>query len=87
MGFATGHVLPGRGHDIQKLSLLNVMQHTYSLRLLGFAVINIPLRADSASVMADLQDRSAFLLHNDKKQQCCYAFTNNLMCCLSVSHC
>ena len=45
--------------DISKVSLLNLKQHTSDMRLLGLAIINNPLRAHSASVIAELQDRSA----------------------------
>ena len=51
--------------DISKVSLLNLKQHTSDMRLLGFAIFNNPLRADSASVIAELQDRSAVCMPCD----------------------
>ncbi len=62
MAFVGGKVTKASEHDLTRISLLNLKQHTCDMRLLGFAVISMPLRADSASVISELQDRSAYIM-------------------------
>ncbi|KAL3153008.1 hypothetical protein ABBQ38_012035 [Trebouxia sp. C0009 RCD-2024] len=56
--FVGGKVNAASRQDLSKISLLNLKQHTHDIRLLGLAVYNNTLRADSASVIAELQDRA-----------------------------
>ena len=53
----TGRVLAESRQDLSKLNLLNITQHTYGMRLLGFAVISNPLRSDATAAITELQDR------------------------------
>ena len=57
LGMATGRVLAESNQDLSHLSLQNIKQHTFGMRLLGFAVISNPLRSDSQAAIAELQDR------------------------------
>ncbi|KAL3153004.1 hypothetical protein ABBQ38_012031 [Trebouxia sp. C0009 RCD-2024] len=56
--FVGGKVNAASRQDLSKISLLNLKQHTHDIRLLGLAVYNNTLRADSASVIAELQNRA-----------------------------
>ncbi|KAL3140952.1 hypothetical protein ABBQ32_005476 [Trebouxia sp. C0010 RCD-2024] len=56
--FAGGKVNAASQPDLSKISLLNLKQHTHDIRLLGLAIYNNSLRADSASVIAELQNRA-----------------------------
>ncbi len=57
LGMVTGRVLAESRQDLSKLNLLNITQHTYGMRLLGFAVISNPLRSDATAAITELQDR------------------------------
>ena len=59
MVFVGGKVNDASRQDLSKISLLNVKQHTHDIRLLGLAVYTNTVRPDSASVIAELQNRSA----------------------------
>ena len=55
--FLGGQLLPTSTLDVASISLGNLKQHVCDMRLLGFAVIDNPLRADSAAVISKLQER------------------------------
>ncbi len=57
LGMITGRVLAESRQDLSKLNLVNITQHTYGMRLLGFAVISNPLRSDATAAITELQDR------------------------------
>ena len=56
-GLITGRVLAESKQDFTKISLQNIKEHTYGMRMLGFAVVSNPLRNDSAAAINELQDR------------------------------
>ena len=57
LGLAEGRILADSKQDLTKITLQNIKQHTYGMRLLGFAVISNPLRSDSTAAITELQDR------------------------------
>ncbi|DBA76073.1 TPA: hypothetical protein ACH3X1_009818 [Trebouxia sp. C0004] len=57
LGMVTGRVLAESRQKLGKLNLLNITQHTYGMRLLGFAVISNPLQSDAIAAITELQDR------------------------------
>ena len=57
LGLAAGRVLAESTQDLTKINLQNLSQHTYGMRMLGFAVISNPLRSDSTAAITELQDR------------------------------
>ncbi|KAL3140947.1 hypothetical protein ABBQ32_005472 [Trebouxia sp. C0010 RCD-2024] len=56
--FVGGKVNAASRQDLSKISLLTLKQHTHDIRVLGLAVYSNTLRADSASVIAELQNRA-----------------------------
>ena len=48
-------------HDMSKVSLLNLKEHTHDMRVLGIGIHSNILRSDSASFIAELQNRWAVL--------------------------
>ena len=59
LGLVAGRILAESKQDLTKLNLQNIRQHTYGMRMLGFAVISNPLRNDSIAAITELQDRYA----------------------------
>ena len=57
LGMIAGRVLAESRQDLSKLNLVNITQHTYGMRLLGFAVVSNPLRCDATAAITELQDR------------------------------
>ena len=57
LGMVSGRVLAESKQDLSKVTLQNIRQHTYGMRLLGFAVINNPLRSDSGAAITQLQTK------------------------------
>ncbi|DBA88103.1 hypothetical protein WJX79_009270 [Trebouxia sp. C0005] len=57
LGMISGRVMAESRQDLSKLNLVNITQHTYGMRLLGFAVISNPLRSDATAAITELQDR------------------------------
>lgn len=53
----TGQVLAESKQDLSRINLQNITQHTYGMRLLGFAVVSNPLRSDAIAAITHLQDR------------------------------
>ncbi|KAL3134561.1 hypothetical protein ABBQ38_006402 [Trebouxia sp. C0009 RCD-2024] len=58
VAFVSGQVLAESQQDLANISLMSLKQHTCDMELLGFAVMSAPLRADSASVIAELKTRA-----------------------------
>ena len=63
LGLLAGRVLAESKQDLTRVTLQNIKQHTYGMRMLGFAVISNPLRSDAAATITELQDRWAVVLH------------------------
>ena len=61
LGLVAGRIIAESKQDLTKLNLQNIKQHTYGMRMLGFAVISNPLRSDSTTAITDLQDRCAYV--------------------------
>lgn len=59
LALVAGGILAESKQDLTKINLQNIKQHTYGMRVLGFAVISNPLRNDSAAAITELQDRYA----------------------------
>lgn len=57
LGLIAGRVLAESKQDLTKITLQNIKEHTYGMRMLGFAVISNPLRNDSTAAVTELQDR------------------------------
>ena len=61
MGYRVLGVVSGKAaknyKDLGTISLANVKNHVHDMRLIGFQVINNPLRSDSAAAIAELQQK------------------------------
>lgn len=57
LGLAAGRILAESKQDLAKINLQNIKQHTFGMRLLGFAIISNTLRSDSTAAITELQDR------------------------------
>ena len=56
LGLVAGRILAESKQDLAKINLQNIKQHTFAMRLLGFAVISNPLRSDSTAAITELQN-------------------------------
>ena len=57
LALATAKVFSESCQDLSKLSLFSIKQHIYNAKLLGYAIVTVPLRNDSRAAISELQQR------------------------------
>lgn len=57
LGVASGKAIMEQKQDLVKISLANLKDHVRDMRLIGFMVINNPLRSDSSAAIEELQKK------------------------------